>query len=454
MLQFDTPAAMLGKPPQYAALTVSFGGTSSRIGDNVTTAAAAAAASEVLLAEDAVNMSTMTLVVTTLHQWFVLFMTLLQLLVSIATCAVLIYVLQYSYSTACKVADEHWAEALQRHKAEQQQRVGGRGGSSSIGLEAEDTSLPPLRLSAIHFLLPEQFTAAAMLLFLLLWQGAVPALCILLDSFGVNIPDGWQFASGLISSLSQTGLLFCFIVYVDGLKYHSASDGADEYYDELPPPPMSQGYLAALRGGGNAGGGSLQKPMYDPFALPGTEAHSGYAPIRDTDAEYWRRDSSYGHQQQPSRNKALYYSGRGGNSIGYQLASSSSLSPQDDALLLHSDKTLALYVTSHHPCSREFLGFIYRKVLFLLLTWAVLVSYWLLMFPQMRRRRGLVPGQLLEDLQFRFAVAQAVIFALELVWCCWLVQTFATTQARLKRAKLLKSRFRQLAFHTLKFQVN
>jgi hypothetical protein len=75
-----------------------------------------------------------------------------------------------------------------------------------------DTGVVLKAVSLYEVILPEQYTAMFMLLFLLLWQGPVPALLVLLDAWGVPPTQGALLACGVSTEAAKFGLLFCLLV--------------------------------------------------------------------------------------------------------------------------------------------------------------------------------------------------------------------------------------------------
>lgn len=221
-----------------------------------------------------------------------------------------------------------------------------------------------------HFVLPEQYSAVFMLFFLFLWQGLLPALCVVCYDIGLHVSEGILFSAGVVTSVAQYGLLFTLIVYIDGLKYHAT------------PPYKPRAHS----------GSTVTTHAYDPFGTTAT-AHTAHTSYADThSAEYWRRSTA-------------------------RVCTFDTSTP----LQREYKSALALYITYHHPCSIEFVGFLYKKLLMLLLTWVVVVLYWLLYYPRVWHRRALTQLQY-DDIVFRYDILWFVLLGLTVVWGYWIIQ--------------------------------
>lgn len=245
-----------------------------------------------------------------------------------------------------------------------------------------------------QFVLPEQFTVVFMLFFLSLWQGIASAGYALVVYCTGHITAVGLFTVGLVISVAQFGLLFCGVVYVDGQKYH-------EHGSHVRLTGRDALWQRALRHRESLGQSGTRE--FDPFAY--AEDHnrrdSSGESVDDTRPEYWRRGSL----------------GLRGYSSRITAEQRAPLTP----LEAEYKRVVDQHVTNHHPCSREFLGFIHRKLIFLLITWVVCVLYWLLMYPRVWHHAPLSGAQV-ASVNSRFWIVTIVLFVLTLGWLVVLIQ--------------------------------
>jgi hypothetical protein len=240
-----------------------------------------------------------------------------------------------------------------------------------------------------QFVLPEQFTVVFMLFFLSLWQGLVTTIYALVVYCWGATTAGGLFAAGLIVSVAQFGLLFCALVYIDGHKYHNSGSAS-----------VSSGEAHWRHSERNFEADRASYRGFDPFEDPdlGNRRMSG-STVDDTDREYWRRGS---------------LGLRGYSSRLEQRAPQTPLEAEYKRLV-------AQHVTYHHISSPEFLGFIHRKLIFLIVTWVVCVLYWLLMYPRIWHHAPLTEVQV-DNINFRFWVVTMVLYMIVLVWLAAIIQ--------------------------------
>jgi hypothetical protein len=239
-----------------------------------------------------------------------------------------------------------------------------------------------------HFVLPEQFTAVFLLFFLCIWQGAMPAVLGGLVDLGWHVSDGWQFASGLIVTCAQFGVAFCFVVYIDGLKFHT-----------IHPAKLYQQRLSAKKRTARMSAGSSRR-SYDPFDALGDGSTTG-DPDEEESEDFWRRDSL-------GVKGFTAYNAQRGNDL---------LTP----LEREYKQAMLMFVTYHHPSSVEFIGFIHRKFIFLLISWVISVLYWLLMYPRIWHHRALSSIQV-ENVEERAWALELLLAAVSLGWVYFIVQ--------------------------------
>jgi hypothetical protein len=240
-----------------------------------------------------------------------------------------------------------------------------------------------------QFVLPEQFTVVFMLFFLSLWQGLVTTIYALVVYCWGATTAGGLFAAGLTVSLAQFGLLFCALVYIDGHKYHNSGSAS-----------VSSGEAHRRHSERNFEADRASYRGFDPFEVPdlGNRRMSG-STVDDTDREYWRKGS---------------LGLRGYSSRLEQRAPQTPLEAEYKRLV-------AQHVTYHHISSPEFLGFIHRKLIFLVVTWVVCVLYWLLMYPRIWHHAPLTEVQV-DNINFRFWVVTILLYVIVLVWLAVIVQ--------------------------------
>ena len=226
-----------------------------------------------------------------------------------------------------------------------------------------------------HFVLPEQYTSVFLLFFLCIWQGGMPSLCGLLCDAGVSVSDYWLFAAGLTVSLAQFGILFCCTVYIDGLKYHNSEI-------RLPRAKNNRRNSSV----------SSKRKNYDPFE---DASHTRCSGPDESDPEYWRRGSL----------------GLRGYTSNHSNLNSEFLTPLEKEY----KKAMSVFLTYHHPSSREFLGFIYGKFIFLVVTWIVVVVYWLLMYPRIWHNAGLSSIQIV-NIEDRVWLVEIALVMVAVVW--------------------------------------
>jgi hypothetical protein len=174
-------------------------------------------------------------------------------------------------------------------------------------------------------------------------------------------------------------------------------------------------------------------PRQNPFSRQAEKGEKGLAfgdrspraPDPGSDADYWRR-SSLGLS-------------------GSQFSRPSRRGKDCD----ETRPTLSTFVSYHHPCSLDFLEFILWKLVALLGTWVLVVLYWLAMFPHLTAPP--LPSVL--SSRRSFLALEGLLFSLTVLWVYWLAAAYCSTLRRLKRAKLLSSRFRHIAFRAIAFQV-
>lgn len=142
---------------------------------------------------------------------------------------------------------------------------------------------------------------------------------------------------------------------------------------------------------------SSARNSYEPFA-PQESSPDTYN--NDQNVDYWRRSS-----------------------LGLQGAVHGQYTHIDELTPLEREhrRALSLFVTHHHPCSIEFLGFAYGKLILLFVTWTVVVLYWLLMYPRLWHSKALSDIQV-QNVQFRFRVLDVLVLVLTALWVYIVVQ--------------------------------
>jgi hypothetical protein len=288
-------------------------------------------------------------------------------------------------------------------------------------------------------------------------------------------------------SFAAVGLAFCFVVYIDGLRYsYSSSSNSNSAPDEAAASAVglsrrgivakerarhhlrlqnygavdkyssSHGHASTATGAASGephspsrffgAAGETYRSTYDPFAQYEAAAAAGAAhgargkedepfftsgnssafggssgtssggagAVKDSEADFWRRES-YGLRGSVVAPAAGSYS-------DVEEQQQQQLRAQQRAASRRSRLgVMQLFTADHHPGSPEFLPFIYGKVLMLLLTWVVLLIYWLLMFPQLLKLKP-VAVYTLWNVDFRFAVAGCMVVLLGAVWMYWLAK--------------------------------
>ena len=317
---------------------------------------------------------------------YILCLTVLQIGLSVYTTVYLFQTVLAMYNSACKLQSRFasldgtaTACAQSYLTLDSVEQTGSSSGGSGVAT---------YYVRWWHFLLPEQLTSVWMLFFLGLWQGLVPAVCGLLYSGGWAVCDAWLFASGLIVSCAQFGLVFCIVVYIDGLKYSNAKHRSKSSRSSLP--------------GLHTNEISSRRQSYDPFAVPDSTEDEKTQLLEDTTTEFWRRGS-----------------------LGLKGYSSQLWGMNEETLLtpLQSEykQATAMYITDHHISSMEFLGFIHRKLIFLLVTWVICVLYWLLLFPRLWHHSALSAIQV-ENVRLRCWILQGMLVLVSALWVYWILQ--------------------------------
>lgn len=323
--------------------------------------------------------------ITTFSEAYILFVAILQLFLSAGTLTCLVHMVRATYSSARKLQEKF---SFVRTELKVECEDTGYGYGSVEKSEIAETANPEVRVW--QFILPEQYTAIALLAFLCAWQGGLPACCVLLSAAGCTINTTTLFICGLIVSLAQFGLLFSLVLYINGLKFHSSAHSA----------PQSSSYGTTLDSSANNKRLSSARNSYEPFAVQ-HESHSPDTKSNTEEIDYWRRGSL----------------GLQGAMYGKYARPAHELTP----LEREHRRALSLFVTHHHPCSIEFLGFAYRKLVLLFLTWVVVVLYWLLMYPRLWHSKELSDMQV-QNVQFRFRVLDVLVLLLSAAWGYYLAQ--------------------------------
>ncbi len=324
---------------------------------------------------------TPTLTTVTTSRTYMLTVAILQIVLSLLTFAYLVYIISQVYANATllrdKFADVHKPTATSYGSIN---RYDYKGYSYSvIAEETEEDALVVDTEEAPtlwHFILPEQYSAMALLFFLCTWQGVIPSLCAILGDIGVHVSEGMLFSGGLLTSIAQFGLIFTLILYVDGLKYNSKNG-------RFKPTRTSNTY--SIR-------------SYDPFSMH-SDNNSINSAYDANSREYWRRSST-------------------------GLANSHRIQNlQQDLTPLQREykDAIELYVTYHHPRSTDFIGFVHKKLILLLLTWIIVVVYWLLYYPRLWHSKAFTQVQN-DNILLRFAIVEYLLMAVSAVWIYWIVQ--------------------------------
>ena len=341
----------------------------------------------------------------------------------------------------------------------------------------------------IESVLPEQFSSILMLLSLFVYQSPLCATTLICALNNVSIKDSFLLFAGFTEELAQYALCFCSLAYLDGLKcapgerYVEARQHRPwrDMHRKGPNPPLFIGQLRdaspeaespapgerSWSGGSvwsdapsrSAGARGYQADGFSGTAEMGAFRTTGTGTLLPTGAD--SRDSSL----RSDRDTSLTRDG--------SLTRDASLLPP----LLSTRKLLLL--SAHHPLSKDFLDFLWPKVLLLLSSWASSVVFWDLKYSSVSARGpasspsgpsggpvsttvtasvpllGISLGSLgddrtLEVLLIIFGTLSRVLVA---VWIVCIVRTSIRTEKILRTTKFFSSRFRQMAFRLLSFQV-
>lgn len=155
--------------------------------------------------------------ITIFSKAYVIFVALLQLFLSAGTLGCLVHMVRATYNGAKRLQEKF---ACVQTEKQFESGLEDYGTIESIQQKPPAEQANP-EVKIWHFILPEQYTAIAMLFFLCLWQGALPAVCVLLCALGLTLNTTTLFVTGLTVSLAQFGLVFCIVLYINGMKYHN-----------------------------------------------------------------------------------------------------------------------------------------------------------------------------------------------------------------------------------------
>ena len=249
-------------------------------------------------------------------------------------------------------------------------------------------------------LLPEQLTSSWMLLFLWLWQSPMQAGISLASLFEIDLGGTWLTLAECSRSMSKYGLLFCALIYIDGLKYFPGIMFFDD--DEL-----------------EQGDTQIQSSFSSLFPKKGGERNISLPSyVRLTTPSPSRRDK-------------------------FPLLSQMSSLPSDLDTQYDEDQEELTDIDgqplpAHHILGKDFIDFILPKALILIFSWLCSYAFWTVNVGESKAQ--------VSYWDYYFLVMGVLSSSLMVVWILLLISAARSTNRRLKNMSYSLSRFRQLAF--------
>lgn len=211
-------------------------------------------------------------------------------------------------------------------------------------------------ISIWHLILPEQYLSILFLLFILLWINPIEAIYILFSHYNNNnliiLTEKISIIFNFIRSFSLFGLYYCILVYIDGLCYSNNALNNDDIK-------------------------TIRLHQIKKIFTNSNKYKSSKTP-----------DELFLHHQLNNNNNNNKSTNNNNNSNEYKYWRRKSYSNDNDIddierkIILKSynnhpiKEAKTLYVTYHHPLSRDYLDFIVNKLVLLLVTWLVVGIYY------------------------------------------------------------------------------